>query len=49
MGRASKSAVDPKVVEFVDAAGIGDLRAVKKFIKAGKVEIDDGENHLHTT
>lgn len=49
MGRASKSVVDPKVVEFVDAAGIGDLKAVKRIIKAGKVEIDDGETHLRTT
>lgn len=49
MGRASKSVVDPQVVEFVDAAGIGDLKVVKKFIKSGKVDIDDGETHLRTT
>lgn len=35
--------VDPKVVEFLEAAGAGDLSRVKRFIKAGKFEIDEGE------
>lgn len=50
MGKPSKGAViravDPNVVEFVDAASVGDLRRTKKLIKSGKIEIDDGESHF---
>lgn len=47
MGRPSRGAalraVDPNVMEFVEAAAIGDVRMVKKLVKAAKVEIDDGK------
>lgn len=50
MGKPSKGAVlravDPKVVEFVDAASVGDLRRTQKWIKTGKIEIDEGEFFL---
>ena len=41
--RAAQRGANSKVVEFVDVAAAGDVRAVKKLIKSGKVEIDDGE------
>lgn len=47
MGKQSKAsvirAVDPKVVEFVNAAGAGDVRKVRKVLKSGNIEIDEGE------
>lgn len=47
MGKISKGAttrtVDLNVQEFVEAAGLGDLRKVCKLFKSGKIEIDDGE------
>eukprot|EP00903_Cladosiphon_okamuranus_P007913 g7641.t1 len=33
--------VDPLVVEFVEAAAAGDVKAVKKIAKSGRIEIDD--------
>lgn len=36
-------AVDPKVVELVEASSEGDVRKVRKLVTSGKVEIDDGE------
>lgn len=46
--RASKKAaaqqVDPIVVEFVEAAALGDVKTVKKIAKSGNIEIDDGES-----
>lgn len=43
--RAKKAAlqVNPLVLEFIDAATIGDTKTVKKIAKAGKIEVDDGE------
>lgn len=35
--------VNPIVVEFVEAAALGDVKAVKKIAKSGNIEIDDGE------
>lgn len=35
--------VNPVVVEFIEAAAVGDVRAVKKIAKSGTIEIDDGE------
>ena len=35
--------VNPVVVEFVEAAAVGDTKAVKKIAKSGNIEIDDGE------
>lgn len=35
--------VNPIVVEFIEAAAVGDVRAVKKIAKSGKIEVDDGE------
>lgn len=35
--------VNPVVVEFIEAAAVGDVRAVKKIAKSGKIEVDDGE------
>lgn len=50
MGRAPKGAAarsaDPKVTQFVETASVGDLRTLKKLIKAGKIEIDDGKEFL---
>lgn len=47
MGRASKKAAlttaDPAVVEFIEAAAIGDVRTVKKLAKAATCEVDAGE------
>lgn len=47
MGKLSRGAalraVDPNIIEFVEAAAVGDVRMVKKLVKAAKVEIDDGE------
>lgn len=52
MGRLSKGAalraVDPNIIEFVEAAAVGDVRMVKKLVKAAKVEIDDGKCKKHT-
>lgn len=36
--------VNPVVVEFIEAAAVGDVKAVKKIAKSGKIEIDDGES-----
>lgn len=36
--------VNPLVVEFVEAAAAGNVKAVKKVAKAGRIEIDDGES-----
>eukprot|EP00752_Nemacystus_decipiens_P012726 g11275.t1 len=33
--------VNPVVVEFVEAAAVGDVKAVKKIAKSGSIEIDD--------
>ena len=35
--------VNPVVVEFVEAAAVGDVKSVKKIAKSGNIEIDDGE------
>lgn len=47
MGRLSRGAalraVNPNIIEFVEAAAVGDVRIVKKLVKAAKVEIDDGK------
>ncbi|CAM9435783.1 unnamed protein product [Ectocarpus sp. 6 AP-2014] len=41
--RTKKAAlqVNPLVLEFIDAATIGDTKTVKKIAKAGKIEVDD--------
>lgn len=46
MGKAKKAVhrqADPLVVEFIEAAAIGDVRTVKKLAKAGTCEVDAGE------
>ena len=47
MGKASKKPAlrptDRAVVEFIEAAAIGDLRTVKKLAKAAICEVDAGE------